>query len=56
MHLTLSKDNKKEIQLSSIDVFNIKLKNNNYNDKFLITNSLIGLQNLGNTCYMNSSL
>ena len=36
--------------------FQKELKNNNYDNKFLVINSLIGLKNLGNTCYMNSSL
>ena len=42
----------------SINEYQISLKKNinNNNDKFLVINSLIGLQNLGNTCYINSSL
>jgi ubiquitin C-terminal hydrolase len=52
----ISSNVKNKIQLPSIYKFQIDLKNNNYDDKFLIINSLIGLKNLGGTCYMNSSL
>ena len=38
-----------ECQISLIDHINT-------NDKFFVINSLIGLKNLGNTCYINSSL
>ncbi len=58
LNLIPIKENKKDIILSKIDIYQIELskKNNNYDDKYLMINSLIGLQNLGNTCYMNSSL
>ena len=52
----ISSNVKNKIQLPSIYKFQKESKNNNYNDKFLIINSLIGLKNLDNTCYMNSSL
>ena len=40
-----------------INEYQIYLKKNiDNNDKFFVINSLIGLQNLGNTCYINSSL
>ena len=42
--------------IQNIFKFQKELKNNNYDNKFLVINSLIGLQNLGNTNYMNSSL
>ena len=41
---------------NTISKFQKELMNNNYDNKFLVINSLIGLKNLGNTCYMNSSL
>ena len=50
--------NKEKTKNSTFEEYQIELlkKNNKNDNNFLIINSLIGLQNLGNTCYMNSSL
>ncbi len=58
IEMSKKNENKGNTKISTIDIYQIELskKNNNYDDKYLMINSLIGLQNLGNTCYMNSSL
>ena len=58
IEMSKKNENKGNTKISTIDIYQRELskKNNNYDDKFLIINSLIGLKNLGNTCYMNSSL
>ena len=55
LNLQLLNENIHDIQ-NTIFKFQKELKNNKYDNKFLVINSLIGLKNLGNTCYMNSSL
>ncbi len=55
LNLKLLNEDIHDIQ-NTIFQFQKELKNNNYENKFLVINSLIGLQNLGNTSYMNSSL
>ena len=55
LNLKLLNEDIHDIQ-NTIFKFQKELMNNNYDNNFLVINSLIGLNNLGNTCYINSSL